>query len=1119
VLNVTGRTDGTLTLASGQTIQGGGTVQGDLTAATNSTVSPGQSVGLLTVSGDIVLDGTTTIEIHKAGNTNDLLRSAGYISYGGTLAVSNLSDAFVVGDSFKIFDATTFSNVFTKIVPKRPAIGMAWDTSELTEAGILRVAVAPEPLPTTEIKVDFSIPGRPEAIDPDFSSWVVNSAPSISSTFSGVTITFTKVGPFGTGLAADWWKEGVDLGAKMADDGITVANGNGGGQIEMRISGLSEGPHTIATYHNTWQNPATHTFSPLNIWVNGVLTITNFVPSNRVTNNYDATAAFIEVFAEEDEDIVILYQADTNNAATDKNVCIDGIEIDSVNSTLKASKPYPEHRDEHVDGDTKSVLMTWHAAASAVSHDVYFGTDSNAVFSATTASPQFMGNQAATNFLATNLSSLATYYWRIDEVDSTNGVARGDLWFYRTRHLAFPGAEGYGRFARGGRGGRVIYVTNLNDSGPGSLRDAVMQTGPRTVVFSVSGIITLESGVAINDDYLTIAGQTAPGKGIMIRKWNFGFSGVNDLIVRHIRVFPGRLAGVTLDGMGMGGCDHAIMDHCSAGWALDEVMSTRTARNITIQNVMISEAMNVAGHKNYPPGTAHGYASTTSGLIGSWHHNLLAHCHGRNWSLGGGLDAAGRHTGHLDIRCNVVYNWRSRTTDGGAALVNFVNNYYKPGAATTLFTYLNPQQDNVEAFGPQLYYPSGNVMPGYPNAGNNLIGQPYVTNSPFFPSYVTTQSATNAYKIVLSDSGCTQPVQDGHDARIILETRTGTYTYSGSVSGYPGLPDHHDDVGGWESYPEVFRPADFDTDLDGLPNWWEILRGLNTNSAPGDFSDSNAALEDDDEYTELDRYVNWMAVPHYDCNKNGSVDVDLSQYTRGFTAGPVHSVSSPTNGTVVVLGDGKTARFTPTTGFAGLAEFRFGVSDAVGDSMTNKLVNVRVVEPTGSNTPPVLDPVTDRVVNVGVNVVFTNTVTDFDVPAQTLTFSLLTGPTNAALGTNSGIFTFRPLVTQANTTNLITIAVTDDGIPAMGDTQSFNVAVNPLTQPIVTSPARIGGQFGATVNGQTGPDYGVQASTNLLNWNTIIITNSPVMPFTWTDTNTSLYQKRFFRIKVGPPLP
>jgi hypothetical protein len=381
---------------------------------------------------------------------------------------------------------------------------------------------------------------------------------------------------------------------------------------------------------------------------------------------------------------------------------------------------------------------------------------------------------------------------------------------------------------------------------------------------------------------------------------------------------------------------------------------------------------------------------------------------------------------------------------------------------------------------------------------------------------VTTESATNAYKIVLSDVGCTQPLVDDHDARQVREAIYGTNTYRGSVSGLAGLPDSENDVGAWEDYPEIHRPANWDSDQDGLPDWWEIIKGLNPSSPPGDFSDANADLVGD-EYTELERYLNWMAEPHYDCAATGILDVDLSQYTRGFTLSPVRSVANPTHGTVQLLGDGKTVRFTPAPGFSGLAEFRFAVTDAQGGSMTNRVIGIHVVAP--SNTAPILAAVPDAVINPGVTLRFTNTATDTDLPAQTLTYSLAAAPTNAALNTNTGVFSWRPLVSQANTTNLVTLIVADNGTPSLSATQSFHVTVNPLVLPALDAPLWSNGQFSFLVSGQSGPDYAVQSSSNLLDWTTLLITNSPVMPFIWSGLPSSAAPVQFYRIKAGPTLP
>jgi len=143
-------------------------------------------------------------------------------------------------------------------------------------------------------------------------------------------------------------------------------------------------------------------------------------------------------------------------------------------------------------------------------------------------------------------------------------------------------------------------------------------------VFDVGGVIRLASRLTLTDSYVTVAGQTAPGKGITIRAAPFGLSGAHDDVVQDVRVRLG--AGTTYDGMGLAGSDHCIVDHCSISWTIDEAFSSRNARNITLQRTFISEALNVAGHQNYPAGTAHGYAASIGGDVGTFHHNLLAHC-------------------------------------------------------------------------------------------------------------------------------------------------------------------------------------------------------------------------------------------------------------------------------------------------------------------------------------------------------------------------------------------------------------------------------------------------------------------------------------------------------------
>jgi hypothetical protein len=819
-----------------------------------------------------------------------------------------------------------------------------------------------------ESKVDINNTGRPlsEGLDPSFVAWSTNASwftggDVISNRFNGVTVSFRRVGDVGSALLPGYWKDGVQnvaYNAKLSGDGIKVNGGDSGARIEMRLSGLTPGPHSLLSYHSAWDNLAAGTGPRLNVFVGGIQAVTNLATSVRVTNSADSATAYLGLEAVEGEDVVVLFQANTAIPAANYNVYINGFEIDTADSTLKAVKPAPANRDEHVDGDSKSLLLHWTGAGGAVSHDVYFGMDSNAVKSATRASSLFLGTQSDTSRWVTNLSSRAEYFWRVDEIAGGGVATKGDVWMFRPRRLAFPGAEGYGRFARGGRGGVVVEVDTLNDSGPGSLRDALTGNhGPRTVVFNVSGLITLESDLIINglNPNITLAGQTAPGKGIAVRKSQLGVSGGRDLIIRHVRSRPGNLSGRTLNGSGLAGSDHCIMDHVSISWGIDEELSTRGSRNVTFQRSLIAEALNIAGHQNYPAGTAHGYAASVGGDVASLHHNLLAHNEGRNWSMAGGLDGAGHFAGRLDIFNNVVYNWGHRTTDGGAHEVNFVGNYYKTGAATSYFYALNAQYGNFP--GTQQYYFAGNVMPGRFGLGNQTAGrttstenggsvptsyEPFV-NAPFFPSHATIHTAANAYKQVLSDVGCNQPGIDDHDVRVIRETIDGTYTYTGTgpYGGKPGLPNSQDDVGGWEDYGTAVRPPDWDTDHDGLPNWWERIHGLDPNSPAGDFSDSNGD-PDGDEFTNLEDYLNWMAAPHFDATNGMPLELDLTRFARGFTNNnPVFAVGNATNGGVSLVG-GRLARFMPSATGEALGSFRFTVTDAVGDSMTH-MIGLRIV--------------------------------------------------------------------------------------------------------------------------------------------------------------------------------
>jgi hypothetical protein len=312
--------------------------------------------------------------------------------------------------------------------------------------------------------------------------------------------------------------------------------------------------------------------------------------------------------------------------------------------------------------------------------------------------------------------------------------------------------------------------------------------------------------------------------------------------------------------MGLGS-DHTIFDHCSISWSIDEGLDSRSARNSTFQRCLISEALNDSFQRH-----PHSFAGSIGGDLVSYHHNLLAHCAGRNWSLAGGYDQAVRFAGHMDIRNNVVYNWEHRTTDGGAKRVNFVNNYYKPGPASRVFHLVKA---DIGAPGDrQVYHIAGNVMEGHPAYdGDNWKGvvlngtaplSEVRSEAPLFPSYVTTTSAADAYRDVLADVGAMLPRQDPVDRRVLDEVRSGSFSHRGSKQGVPGIIDTPRDLGPtpWPDYRTYDIPRD--SDHDGLPDDWERSRGLNPLSPPGDFSDSNAD-PDSDGYTLLEQYLHEMS--------------------------------------------------------------------------------------------------------------------------------------------------------------------------------------------------------------------------------------------------------------------
>lgn len=824
----------------------------------------------------------------------------------------------------------------------------SWKWSAL--AGLVTSLAYAANSPTVKVDLDMSGRNTSEVTESNYVPWVVSGVSSKDTTLSGVKFTIAK-GSAGSELKANWYKAGVQSPyyAKLVCDGVLVNEGSSGGEISLTISGLSAGTHTLLAYLNHVDDLSSTTYSAIDVYVNGTKQ-TSVTPTMRALSTSESAYAFVsfDVSGTSASTVVKFTPALSGSY---RNVTLNGFELNVENSAMMAQNPSPADLDDHAVTDLGKVSFSWTAASGAVKHQFYLGTDSLTVLNATTSTEDvYKGELSTTSYTMSNVYALNSYFWRVDEVFSDGTVGKGNVWKFRIGRLAFVGAEGYGRTAVGGRGGKVVYVTNLNDSGEGSFREAcTADIGPRTIVFKVAGVIQLESRLICNQDFMTIAGQTAPGKGITIRSAPVGFTG-KETIVRFMRLRLGY--GTTYDGMGLTGSDHNIMDHSSISWTIDEAFSSRGGKNLTLQRTLISEALNIADHQNYAAGTGHGYAATIGGDIGSFHHNLLAHNAGRNWSMGGGLDGNGYYAGRLDIFNNVVYNWYSRVTDGGAHEVNFVGNYYKRGAASlTSIDYVLSADLEGTGLGTQSYYFHNNILQHTDgsyvcNGNNDNCGRRYTTSggqtvdwtvfqsAPFFESNATVQTASAAYKDVLSDVGQNMPVLDDHDTRVIDEVKNGTYTYTGSVGNLPGIPDRESDVGGFESYPSTSWADDYDSDLDGLPDWWENMYGFDPNSPSGDFSDAKKDRQGDG-WTELERFLDWMAIPHYLFEAGETMEIDLAQFTKGYNGGTYKFSNIPSGVTATMNGSKMTVSLSST--FAGVGYITFVLVDSDGDTFTRSI--------------------------------------------------------------------------------------------------------------------------------------------------------------------------------------
>lgn len=477
---------------------------------------------------------------------------------------------------------------------------------------------------------------------------------------------------------------------------------------------------------------------------------------------------------------------------------------------------------------------------------------------------------------------------------------------------AFPGAEGHGRYTTGGRGGTVYHVTNLDDSGEGSLRWALSKSGARTIVFDVAGDIHLNSNLVISNGKVTILGQTSPG-GITVCDQTFQVKdGTSEVIVRFMRFRRGELGSVDDGADAAWGRNNSniILDHCSFSWSTDEVASWYDNKNFTMQWCVCAEGL-ASGHTK----GSHSYGGIWGGKNASFHHTMIAHVDNRaprfngaryNWQ---GYDkdkyANTIQAERVDFRNCVMYNWGNGNGcygGPGGGYINMVNNYYKAGPATknktrvtqVSFSDAGNGGDNPFPNYASRYYINGNYVTAAPTPANydwqgviydagvvmngyvymvdekHYYGDDveYVKNSsnqdcvrirldePIEAGEVTTHTAEVAFEKMLAYGGACL-YRDGHDTRYMEEARTGTVTYYGSLNGWPGILDKCIDTckdGSdypWLS-PEAKNPP-LDSDKDGIPDEWEIANGLD----PNDPSDGNKyTIDPKGWYTNLEVYAN-----------------------------------------------------------------------------------------------------------------------------------------------------------------------------------------------------------------------------------------------------------------------
>ncbi|MFN8415537.1 MAG: Ig-like domain-containing protein [Cytophagaceae bacterium] len=643
----------------------------------------------------------------------------------------------------------------------------------------------------------------------------------------------------------------------------------------------------------------------------------------------------------------------------------------------------------------------------------------------------------------------------------------------KAQPLAFPGAVGFGKNVTGGRNGTVYHVTNLNDSGTGSFRDAVSQSN-RIIVFDVSGYINLITAVSCKSN-ITIAGQTAPGEGIGFRGGKISCGSQSNIIIRHIRIRPGSEVASNEDvGINLVDAHDIIVDHCSIEFApwnniggVSTNWQTKPVKNITFQNCLIANPtyQQFGAHIECPEGTW------------TWAYNIFANSHNRN-----PLDKI-----HDIFVNNVLYNCSAGYTTHTST--NFkhdiINNYFVMGPASTGTDNQWYQVDKNQS----IYY-SGNIKdnnldgilngntttPYWYQGPGTILTSPWSTETALIPTY----SAATAFRYTSSFAG-TFPY-DEMDRLVISQVRTvggGTTGYTAGTRGPNGsLYTSQTQTGlGNNGYGTILtgtKPTD--TDNDGMPDFWEKALGLNINS-------NDAMTKRTDGYANIEVYLNWLAEPKCKTLQNNYIDLDISQYTGGFArVSPVHSVVSASNGTATLLSDGKTIRFTPTTNFYGLTSYKFKVTGSDGTSYTYT-VGV-VIEP--SNITPCTPPTATITASGATTFCQGSNVTISANTGSNLSYAWKNGSTTISGATGSTYNT--------STTGLYSVVVTNTTTNCSATSSVIIVTVNATpTATITSSGTVIPYQGNKVLNASTGTGYTYQWKLNNAN-----ITNATAATYTAT---------------------